>query len=349
MSPTLDVLWFTARVVIVLTFWRVLSSLPEDYFLKALQYASVCLISGVLIQATLMILGQSGVLESLGFTTRTAGIGLPGIFGRIGRAGTFPNGQELGLVAGSLGILLLRARRRFLGGCSLLCVGYSISTAALVGLAVSLAIVLIFSRRSLGRIGIGIFGGGALYAASRSVVLAKLFNYQLAKLGFISSEISWAGQSLDIRSQKTSLAFGLANDHPAFGVGAGRFANRIDLYSVDPSIPTRALVTVENGYGQVAAEHGYVALALFAGFIAVVLAKSVARYDAGLVCAVVFMALVVGSQSMWTSTSIWIAFGFICSALNTSPSHLINASAGVSAPFSGPKGVFTHVDEVVSR
>ena len=317
LNPQFDILWFTIRALLCLILWIRGRHAPPSLLTAAFHIATWVMIAGVLFQWAMFVLGQFTFLGSLGFRNEASGIMLDSSSVSLPRSGTFPNGQELAFFAGICLFVSIKNKWWIAMSGSVVCIFYSFGTTAFVGIAAGLLAVVVFSVKVAERVAIVVVAILAALVVSSSAYLTDLVQFQLAKLGLGTSSIFWAGQSLEIRSIKTSIALQLAGENPWFGVGAARFGNSAALVADSSFVPPQVLVTVENSWAQVAAEHGVFAVALLALIFVYYFAVFVKERSVWLMALVVYLSVGVSTQSSWTQFTIWLTFAYLTTQIQT--------------------------------
>jgi hypothetical protein len=308
---SVDLVMYAFYGILAIALWFIVRRMDTDRITRAIVWSVWPAGIAVGMQWIASITGSTALIGALGFRT----VGIDGSVGTL-RSGPFLEGQPLGFFMGAA-LLVALYRRSSLA--ALVCAAsilYSQSTTAYLGLGVGLLLMVLV--RNI-KVLIPALGVSLILSLVVLTVpdLRDILGRQLAKLGFteFAPDYQYATTSLDLRGQKTGIAFDMANSNPIFGVGPGRFGAYFDLFVNGRSLPwvystSQTRPIVENAYGQLAAELGYLALVLFVLFLAALVLRSL-RSSGLLLALAVFLTVGVATQSSWTFLPIWMFLGVL--------------------------------------
>ncbi|KHK99302.1 hypothetical protein LK09_03175 [Microbacterium mangrovi] len=315
-----DLALYTGYAALSLTFWSILRRVDREKTARAI-VISIWLCGGaVALQWVAQLTGSTGLIARLGFRT----VGVTGDVSSL-RSGPFLEGQHLGFYAGAALIVALYRRSYVAAGVAVLCIVYSQSTTAYVGLAVGVLAALLLRPKA--KYVVPILGTAAFVALVAIIIpgFRNVLGKQLAKLGLtqFAPNYAFATTSLDTRTIKSQIAFAMAQDHPLFGVGPGRFGAYFNRYSGEYKLPwiystdaTRPIA--ENAYGHVASELGLFALAAFVVLIVAIILRN--RVGSPLLLALAgYLAVGVATQSSWTFLPIWTFIALLSTRVPATP------------------------------
>jgi O-antigen ligase len=353
-EPQDDLMFYAALGIFTLIAWKMMSTMDRGRIEKAVVLATWVCATATLTQILGIVSGSYGLLEALGFESEGSA---ENFFLPVStRNGPFLEGQQLGFFCG-FALLVCVYRRAWLAAiAAFLCILYSQSTTAVVGVAVAILAVLLFRFNLKVVFFLLVAGGAAGIALAMSERLQGFVAQQFAKLGLfgVSGDFGGATQSLSIRGTKTNIAWDMMLDHPMAGVGPGRYSVEAFSYPEANNLPDYYFrsdhrTIAENLYAQIGSELGLLALLAFCLFLVILLRRVLKQRDAGLLAVLAYAAAAIWTQSSWTFLPIWVAFALLASSggsdrrggLADDGDDLPGEREGVNPPMPEGRGAFS--------